>query len=65
MIKAGAIATTGLVADTDVECDCLPLAALERLGAERPEVHIHLLRNLGRDLSQRLRRANRELAVFA
>ncbi|MFN0066603.1 MAG: glutaminase A [Limisphaerales bacterium] len=61
----GAPRSADVVADTEVECDCLPLAALERLGAERPEVHIRLLRNLGRDLSQRLRRANRELAVFA
>jgi glutaminase len=61
----GAPRSADVVADTDVECDCLPLAALERLGAERPEIHIHLLRNMGRDLSQRLRRANRELAVFA
>ena len=61
----GAPRSADVVADTDVECDCLPLAALDRVGVDHPEVHILLLRNLGRDLSQRLRKANRELAVFA
>jgi glutaminase len=51
-------------ADTEVECDLLPVAAFERLEKSHPRVMIVLLRNLALSLSKRLRKANSEISVF-
>ena len=36
----------------------------ERLGAERPDIKLHLLEQLSRQLSAHLRKANIEIATF-
>ena len=51
-------------ADTDVECDLLKIEDFERLGKAHPRIEILLLRNLALGLSQKLRKANREISVF-
>jgi signal-transduction protein with cAMP-binding, CBS, and nucleotidyltransferase domain len=48
-------------ADDDLVCYILPHAAFTSLAAERPAIAIKLLANLGRELSARLRRANRTI----
>jgi glutaminase len=53
-----------IVADTEVECEQLSLEALDGLRQSAPEVCIKLLTNLSRTLSQKLRKANRELSVL-
>ncbi len=53
-----------IVADTEVECEQLSLDALDGLRQSAPEVCIKLLTNLSRTLSQKLRKANRELSVL-
>ncbi len=58
--KRSAIVT----ADTDVICDLLPVDAFEALEATQCRIQALLLRNLARDLSLKLRKANREMSVF-
>lgn len=53
-----------ITADTEVECEMLSLERFEGLRKSAPEVCIKLLTNLGRSLSQKLRKANRELSVL-
>ncbi|WP_009961105.1 glutaminase A [Verrucomicrobium spinosum] len=53
-----------VMADTDVECDLLPIEAFERLEDTHPHIKIVLLRNLARYLSTKLRKANREVSIF-
>ncbi len=53
-----------IVADSEVECQLLSLEALDGLRQSAPEVCIKLLTNLSRTLSQKLRKANRELSVL-
>jgi len=53
-----------VVAETDVECEVLPLPAFDSLGTTHPDLKIRLLENLARGLSRNLRKANRELAVL-
>jgi glutaminase len=53
-----------VMADTEVECDVLPLDAFSRLGETHPRIEIVLFRNLALSLSRKLRKANREMSVF-
>ena len=53
-----------ILADTEVECEMLSLERFEELQRSAPRICIQLLTNLGRSLSQKLRKANRELAVL-
>lgn len=46
-------------ADEALSCYVLPDTAFQRLSLEHPPISIKLLTNLGRELSGRLRRANR------
>jgi glutaminase len=51
-------------ADTDVECDLLPIEAYESLGETHPQIKLVVLQNLAHSLSLKLRKANREASVF-
>ncbi|HEX5398317.1 MAG TPA: glutaminase A [Verrucomicrobiae bacterium] len=53
-----------IVADTDVECHSLSLEDFSALGRLYPTLKIKLLEQLCLDLTQKLRKANRELAVL-
>ena len=53
-----------ILADTDVVCDELAREDFERLGETHPLAKIKLFSNLCIDLSNKLRKANRELAVL-
>ncbi|WP_038167315.1 glutaminase A, partial [Verrucomicrobium sp. BvORR106] len=53
-----------VMADTDVDCDLLPIEAFENLESAHPHIKIVLLRNLARYLSAKLRKANREVSIF-
>ena len=48
-------------ADEDLVCYLLSHASFERLTQQHPAIAINLLVNLGRELSGRLRRANRTI----
>jgi glutaminase len=60
----GAPRSADIFADTDVSVYILSLERLEALSRTAPAVHAGLLRNIGRELSQRLRKANREIRSF-
>ncbi len=53
-----------VVADTDVECLCLPLDALDNLHSTHPSLVIHVMQSLASLLSRRLRKANTELSTL-
>ncbi|MEA3211930.1 MAG: glutaminase [Chthoniobacter sp.] len=53
-----------IIADSPVVCDRLPLEAFAALDVTHPGIKIKLLDNVSRGLSRKLRKANRELAVF-
>jgi SulP family sulfate permease len=53
--------SASLRADEDLVCYVLPFARFTQLNHEHPGVAIKLLTNLGRELSYRLRRANRTI----
>jgi CRP-like cAMP-binding protein len=53
-----------IVADSEVQCDLLSLAALEQLGTTEPAIKIKLLENLALPLCSKRRKANRELALL-
>ena len=52
-------------ADEELVCYVLTRASFDRLTAEHPAVAIKLLTNLGREISGRLRRANRTIYQLA
>ena len=54
-----------VIADEPLVCYVLDRASFERLVASHPGVGIAILSNLGRELSQRMRRTNRTLAELA
>ena len=56
--------SAAVTADTEVDCDLLKLEDFDRLGESHPHIKIVLLRNLALGLSQKLRKANREISVF-
>ena len=60
----GAPRSADIVADTEVECDQLPLADFQALGQTHPAIKIKLLEKLCLDLTAKVRKANRELSVF-
>jgi glutaminase len=60
----GAPRSAMIVADADVECDLLTLEDFHRLDQTHLAIKIKLLRNLCFDLSNKLRKANRELSVL-
>ncbi len=60
----GAPRSADIFADTDVAVYVLTLERLDALSQTDPAVHAALLRNIGRELSQRLRKANREIRSF-
>ena len=51
-------------ADTDVDCDVLPIEWYEQLGQSHPQIKLRILENLAHSLSLKLRKANREASVF-
>ena len=53
-----------VIADTELVCDYLDLAAFEKLGHQEPAIKIKLLENLCLELCSKLRKTNRELSVF-
>jgi len=53
-----------IIADTAVTCELLSLARLTALGLTNPKVKIRLLENLSRELTRKLRKANREIALL-
>jgi glutaminase len=53
-----------IVADTEAECDVLPLDNFTTLGETHPRIKIRMLENLALGLSRKLRKANRELTVL-
>lgn len=56
--------SANVVADSEVDCELLTLERFDSLRKSAPEVCIKLLTNLSRSLSQKLRKANRELSVL-
>ena len=50
-----------IAADTDLACHVMSHANFRRLSEEHPATAIKLMTNLGRELSSRLRRANRTI----
>lgn len=60
----GATRSANIIADTDVECDCLTVADFEQLGKNHPELKIKMLEQLCLDLTGKLRKANREMSIF-
>jgi SulP family sulfate permease len=54
--------SASVVADEEVACYVLSRETFDRLARERKDIAVKLLTNLGRELSLRLRRANRMLA---
>jgi glutaminase len=60
----GAPRSADIIADTDVECHSLGLDDYTALGESRPALKIKLLEQLCRDLTRKLRKANRELDVL-
>ena len=57
--------SAGVIAEDDVLCYCLAVEALREMSAERPAIMTTILSNLARDLSERLRRANREIRALS
>lgn len=53
-----------IVADTVVECDLLNLNDFDALSRAHPEIKIAMLENLAFGLSQKLRKANRQMAAL-
>lgn len=53
-----------IVADTAVTCELLSLPRLTALGLSNPKVKIRLLENLSRELTRKLRKANREISLL-
>ena len=60
----GAPRSATVVADRDAICLALSVEAYERLGREHPALALRLALNLGRQLAQRLRRANGQLRAL-
>ena len=60
----GAPRSANIVADTDVECDLLSLADFQSLGRTHPAIKIKILEKLCLNLTDKLRKANRELSLF-
>jgi glutaminase len=60
----GAPRSANIFADSDVECHALALDDFTALGESRPALKIKLLEHLCRDLTRKLRKANRELSVL-
>jgi len=56
--------SANIVADTEVQCDLLQLAELQSLADSHPNIKIKLLENLCLGLSQRLRKADRDISVL-
>jgi glutaminase len=50
-------------ADTDCVCDVLRVEDFRRIGEAYPAIKIKMLENLGRILSQKLRKSNREITL--
>lgn len=57
--------SASIQADEDLVCYVLPQASFAALAREHPAIAIKLLSNLGRELSGRLRRANRTIYQLA
>ncbi|HEX9442601.1 MAG TPA: glutaminase A [Candidatus Binatia bacterium] len=60
----GGTRSADVVADAPSVCYVLPIAALDDLAARDPEIRAKLLRNVGRELSERLRRADAEIRAL-
>ena len=54
-----------VIADEPAFCYVLPIAKLNALAGEEPEIRTQLILNIGRELSARLRRADAEIRVLA
>ena len=60
----GVARSANIVADTDVECDELTLENFETLGKTHPAIKIKILEKLCLNLTNKLRKANREMSIF-
>ena len=60
----GAPRSAIIEADTEVQCDLLSVDTIEQFDTAAPAIKIKLLENLALSLSSKLRKANRELALF-
>lgn len=60
----GAPRSAMVIADTEVTCDLLPLGDFLALEKTHPRILLVLMRHLARNLTQRLRKANREIDAF-
>jgi len=60
----GAPRSADIVADSDVECHLLTAKDFAVLGENHPAIKIKILEKLCRDLTGKIRKANRELSVF-
>jgi glutaminase len=54
-----------VIADEAALCYVLPIAKLNALAGEEPEIRTQLVINIGRELSARLRRADAEIRSLA
>jgi glutaminase len=63
-ILDGAPRSAMVVADTDVICDLLQLRDFQSLEESHPRILLVLMRHLARNLTHRLRKANREIDAF-
>ena len=61
----GAPRSADVHAETDIVVLALDLERLDALSVTAPELRATLLRNIGRQLSRRLRAANNELRTYA
>jgi glutaminase len=57
--------SASVIADTDVTCRVLDIAALDRISNEVPMLEITLLKNLARDMADKLRRATQWIGALA
>ena len=57
--------SASVYADTEVCCRILEASDLERISDREPRLKITLLENLGKDMANKLRGANRWIAALA
>ena len=57
--------SASVYADTEVRCRILEASDLERIADSEPRLKITLLENLGKDMANKLRGANRWIAALA
>ncbi len=64
-LLGGSVRSASVYADSSVRAWTLSASALDRLAAERPALLIYVLKNLSRDLAEKLRKANQLIGALA